>query len=95
MRNKFNPAFFSWKTALLIPFIITGVILLIGAIVMLLWNGVMPSVFGLGVITVWQAIGLFILTRFLTGNYRRRNKKHHHYAYCSVQQNERDNVQTH
>jgi hypothetical protein len=95
MRNKFNPAFFSWTTTLLIPFIITGVILLIGAIVMLLWNGIMPSIFGLGVITVWQAIGLFILTRFLTGNYRKGNKKHHHYAYCSVQQNDRDKVQPH
>jgi hypothetical protein len=40
---------------------------LFGEIVMHLWNGLMPAIFGLKVITFWQAIGLVILGRILVG----------------------------
>ena len=38
---------------------------LFGWLVMLLWNWIMPAVFGLGTITFWQAWGLVILTHIL------------------------------
>lgn len=38
-----------------------------GAVVMLLWNALIPSVFGLGVINFWQALGLLALARILFG----------------------------
>ena len=30
-----------------------------------LWNALMPAVFGLGAITYWQAVGLFVLAKLL------------------------------
>ena len=40
---------------------------LFGEIVMHLWNWLMPALFGLKLITFWQAIGLLILARILVG----------------------------
>ena len=37
------------------------------AITMLLWNALMPAIFGLTAITFWQALGLMILARLLFG----------------------------
>jgi hypothetical protein len=39
--------------------------LLCGWVVMLLWNWLMPDIFGLKQITYWQAWGLFILSSLL------------------------------
>lgn len=39
--------------------------LLFGFVVMWLWNWLMPAIFGLGVITFWQAWGLVVLTHIL------------------------------
>ena len=41
-----------------------------GAIVMLLWNALVPGIFHLTVITFWQALGLLVLTRLLFGGFR-------------------------
>lgn len=41
--------------------------LILGAPVMLLWNAIMPIVFGLSKITFWQAIGLNLLGSILFG----------------------------
>jgi len=46
---------------------IVGLMFLCGAIIMWLWNALMPVVFHLGVITYWQAVGLAILARVLLG----------------------------
>jgi hypothetical protein len=39
-------------------------------VVMSLWNWLMPPVFGLRVITFWQALGLLVLSRILLGGFR-------------------------
>jgi len=39
------------------------------AIVMLLWNWLMPAIFGLVSISFWQALGLLILSRILFGSF--------------------------
>lgn len=39
--------------------------LITAVIVMWLWNWLMPAVFGLAVITFWQAFGLNVLCAFL------------------------------
>jgi hypothetical protein len=36
-----------------------------GAVVMLLWNVLVPDIFGLAVINFWQALGLLALSRLL------------------------------
>lgn len=38
---------------------------LFGSAIMLLWNWLMPEIFGLTTINFWQALGLFILSRIL------------------------------
>jgi hypothetical protein len=47
----------------------TAFALLLGAIIMWLWNWLMPMVFHLGIITFWQAVGLAILARLLFGSF--------------------------
>ena len=55
------------KIALGILFGIGGLALfaMLGWIVMLLWNWLMPDIFGLKVINYWQAWGLFLLSTLL------------------------------
>jgi len=91
MRNRFNPSRGGWRTAaFMIPVFIIGAVLLTGFVVMTLWNGIMPEVFGFGILSIWQAIGLFVLARFLFGRSRGwgRWRKRHHYVYCKVSTNE-------
>src|SRR5579872_5027618 len=35
----------------------------------LLWNALMPAIFGLPAISYWQALGLFLLSRVLFGRF--------------------------
>ena len=48
---------------------IAGLALLFGYVVMLLWNWLMPAIFGLGVISFWQAVGIVILAKLLFGGF--------------------------
>ncbi|MES1240431.1 MAG: hypothetical protein ABUT39_02325 [Acidobacteriota bacterium] len=41
-----------------------------GWVVMNLWNWLMPTLFGLRIITFWQAVGLLGLCRILFGGFR-------------------------
>jgi len=41
-------------------------------VVMWLWNWLMPAVFGLHVVSFWQALGLLVLSRILFGGFRGR-----------------------
>jgi hypothetical protein len=43
---------------------------LIGYVVMALWNWLMPELFGLKLITFWQALGLLLLSKLLFGSVR-------------------------
>lgn len=43
--------------------------------VMLLWNWLIPAIFGLKVITFWQAFGLNLLSGLLLKSYNYNNKK--------------------
>jgi hypothetical protein len=39
------------------------------AVVMLLWNALLPAIFGVTCINYWQAAGLIVLTRILFGGF--------------------------
>ncbi|MDH6303996.1 ABC-type multidrug transport system fused ATPase/permease subunit [Parabacteroides sp. PF5-5] len=41
----------------------------LSAIIMLLWNWLMPTIFGLIAINLWQALGLLVLARILFGRF--------------------------
>lgn len=47
-----------------------GFALLLGAIVMLLWNAILPDLVGVKPLGIWQAIGLLLLSRILFGGFR-------------------------
>ena len=54
----------------------------LSALVMLLWNWLMPDMFGLAAIGFWQALGLLVLVRILFGgmgrHFLRMGMMHHH-----------------
>jgi hypothetical protein len=63
------------KLLMFAPLALVGLIAFIaigGAIVRLLWNWLLPPVFGLPVITFWQAVGLLALSRILFGGFGMR-----------------------
>lgn len=45
------------------------VLAVFSAVVMLLWNILIPNIFGLTAINFWQALGLLILSRILFGGF--------------------------
>ena len=49
--------------------------LVFGLVVKLLWNWLMPAIFGLGTISYWQAFGIVLLAKLLFGGFG-----HHHSA---------------
>lgn len=63
-----------------IKFLGGGVVILgiIGLVVMLLWNWLMPAIFGLITINFWQSVGLFILCHILLGGFGRGNRFFNH-----------------
>ena len=63
--------------------------LLVGFVIMWLWNWLIPPMFHLAAITFWQAVGLAILARLLFGashhgrhHWAHRRWKHHHGRGC-------------
>lgn len=71
-----------------------GFAFLFGYFVMLLWNWLMPELFGLATITFWKAFGIILLARLIFGGFKhnghsrskskydeRRFAKHWHKEY--------------
>ncbi|MDR1348724.1 MAG: hypothetical protein LBJ63_09945 [Prevotellaceae bacterium] len=54
------------------------------AVVMLLWNCLMPSIFGFSAINLWQALGLLVLSRMLFGGMTGK-----HWMHGGLQHNRR------
>lgn len=52
--------------------------LFFGWIVMIVWNWIMPDIFGLKVIGYWQGFGLVLLSRLLVGGIGPRGMHGHH-----------------
>lgn len=48
-------------------------------VVMLLWNALLPAIFGLPALSIWQAVGLLVLSRILMGGFRRPWSARRHY----------------
>ena len=59
--------------------IILTMIAVFGAAVMLLWNALLPELFGLPVLNYWQAAGLLLLARILAGGLT--SNFGHHYGH--------------
>ncbi|MEY3239996.1 MAG: hypothetical protein RIR11_1434 [Bacteroidota bacterium] len=61
---------FQRKYWLFLPFIFMAAVLVVGGVVMFLWNAILPEVTGVRPLTFIQAIGLLILCRILFGGFR-------------------------
>ena len=57
------------KLRFLAPIGFLAVVAAGSAVVMLLWNWLMPAIFGLGVVSFWQALGILVLCRLLFGSF--------------------------
>jgi hypothetical protein len=47
-----------------------------GWVTMKLWNWLMPAIFGLTMITFWQAVGLLVLSKILFSGFGRGHHRH-------------------
>ncbi|MDR2963407.1 MAG: hypothetical protein LBU90_07250 [Bacteroidales bacterium] len=65
------------KLHFLVPIGFLAVVAGGSAAVMLLWNWLMPAIFGVNTISFWQALGLFALCRILFGNFRHKHHRRH------------------
>jgi len=50
--------------------------LVLGGIVMLLWNAILPALLHVGVIGFWQATGLLLLCKILFSSFRPGGRRH-------------------
>ena len=62
-------------------FLIAFFALALGAVVMVLWNWLMPSLFGLGAITYWQGFGILVLAQLLFGSHISGHRNEHKYRH--------------
>jgi hypothetical protein len=60
--------------------VVFAVAIVLGILVQLLWNWLMPEIFGLGRITILQGIGLLVLARLLFG---RMGQRRDHSGYLT------------
>ena len=69
LKNLFTTASWIKLTFLIIASIILVALIcfLSGWVTMLLWNWLVPVIFGLETITFWQALGLIVLVKLVFG----------------------------
>lgn len=76
MTSKFYKASSGPKKFLLFLLFGATAMLLLGGIVMLLWNAILPSLLHVGVISFWQSIGLLLLCKILFSSFRPGGRRH-------------------
>lgn len=59
---------------------IAGVFVL-GLVVMLLWNAILPEVIGVRSISFWQSMGILVLSKILFGGFHGHDRHHEHPNY--------------
>ena len=70
------------KCAIFIPIAIAAGGFVFGSVVMLLWNNLLPVLFGVGTITFWQALGILVLSKILFGGFGGGHKNHKCHCSC-------------
>jgi Ca2+/H+ antiporter, TMEM165/GDT1 family len=63
------------KRALFIPVIFATGVLILGSVVMYLWNAILPAVLCINTITFWQAVGILVLSKILFGGFHGRHDR--------------------
>ena len=62
-----NKNWFVWAPLALVALVLF--VFLGGTVVMLLWNWLLPPLFGWGMLNFWQALGILLLSRILLGGF--------------------------
>jgi len=80
--------------ALIAPPAIVVFLWLFGELVMRLWNWLLPPLFGLHMITFWQALGLLLLSRIFFGSWgsgggNRRSRRREKWDKMTPEERER------
>lgn len=70
------------KHLVFIPLFCVAFLIVFGGCVMLLWNWLMPEIFGLPLITFWQAAGLLLLCKILFGGFGGGHHHGHGHSHC-------------
>lgn len=71
------------KHLVFVPLCFAAFAALFGWIVMMLWNWLMPTIFGLPELSFWQAAGLLMLCKILFGGMGFGHHGHHgHHGCC-------------
>ncbi|MDQ6842846.1 MAG: hypothetical protein M3Z92_00640, partial [Bacteroidota bacterium] len=63
---------FWFKKGLMFAVLFIAAIVLFSAIVMALWNGILPAVLGVKPVSFLQALGILVLSKILFGGFGRR-----------------------
>ncbi len=74
IKSKGLPVIIGWVIIGIIG--ATAFAFLFGYFVMLLWNWIMPDLFGLATISYWKAAGIVLLARLIFGSFGNHNHKH-------------------
>ncbi|HEY1575528.1 MAG TPA: hypothetical protein VGF82_00445 [Terracidiphilus sp.] len=80
--------------AVIAPPAIVLFVWLFGELVMHLWNWLLPPIFGLHMITFWQALGILLLSRILFGSWgsgggNRRGRRREKWEKMTPEERER------
>jgi len=69
------------RIARVIKILVIGIIAIVvlGFVVMGLWNWLMPAIFGLRTISYWQALGLVVLSKLLFGGFHSHAGRNGHW----------------
>lgn len=92
MENKVKDYVTKGVKVMFFALFVIAMLFLVGYVVMLLWNWLMPDLFGLTTISYWQAFGILILAKIIFGfgggngpgkNHKNRKIKAKHSKSCS------------
>jgi len=84
-----------WKALKILLMVIVAATVF-GFVTMGLWNALIPAIFGLKVITFWQALGLLVLGKILFGGFHRHGgggrgwKRHMENRWATMTPEERE-----
>ncbi len=74
--NKHTRGFFRTLGWIIVGTLVAALFaVVLGALVMVLWNWLMPEIFGLGIITYWQGFGIALLAKLLFGGFGHNGEK--------------------
>jgi len=84
------------KRAIFIPIAVVAGVFIFGSLVMLLWNNLLPALFGISTITFWQALGILVLSKILFGgfrgghgHFRKEHEMHSRWMHLSPEEREK------